>query len=89
MILDDDSWLLCGQLKVLWVCWCRTQTTPISDKEVQAIMKFVTQEQQKFKAKFSIVKRLRFRRTICRLLGTIEAIDDERGKVRVLVFILT
>ena len=62
--------------------------TPISDSEVAAIMKFVQQEQPKFKAKFSVGEAVKITEgPFTDFLGTIEAIDEEKGKVRVLVSI--
>jgi transcriptional antiterminator NusG len=62
--------------------------TPISEKEVQAIMKFVSQEQPKFKTKFSVGEAVKIiEGPFADFLGTIEHIDDEKGKVRVLVSI--
>ena len=51
-------------------------------------MKFVQQEQPKFKAKFSVGEAVKITESpFADFLGTIEAIDDQRGKVRVLVSI--
>jgi transcriptional antiterminator NusG len=61
---------------------------PISEKEVEAIMKFVEQEQPKFKAKFSVGEAVKIKEgPFADFLGTVEAVDEERGKVRVLVSI--
>lgn len=89
MILDDESWLVVRTTEgVTGFIGAGLKPTPISDKEVRAIMKFVQQEQPKFKAKFSIGEAVKITEgPFADFLGTIEAIDEEKGKVRVLVSI--
>jgi len=89
MILDDDSWLVVRTTEgVTGFVGAGLKPTPISEREVDAIMKFVTQEQPKFKAKFSIGEAVKITEgPFADFLGTIEAIDEERGKVKVLVSI--
>jgi transcriptional antiterminator NusG len=51
-------------------------------------MRFVEQEQPKFKTKFSVGEAVKITDgPFADFLGTIEAIDEEKGKVRVLVSI--
>ncbi|OGK39265.1 transcription termination/antitermination factor NusG [Candidatus Roizmanbacteria bacterium RIFCSPLOWO2_01_FULL_35_13] len=89
MILDDDSWLVVRTTEgVTGFVGAGLKPTPISDSEVAAIMKFVQQEQPKFKAKFSVGEAVKITEgPFTDFLGTIEAIDEEKGKVRVLVSI--
>lgn len=89
MILNDDSWLVVRTTEgVTGFVGAGLKPTPISDKEVEAIMKFVTQEQPKFKAKFSVGEAVKITEgPFADFLGTIESIDEERGKVKVLVSI--
>ncbi len=89
MDLDDESWLVVRTTEgVTGFIGAGTKPTPISDKEVQAIMKFVTQEQPKFRAKFSIGEAVKITEgPFADFLGSIEAIDEEKGKIRVLVSI--
>jgi transcription termination/antitermination protein NusG len=89
MILNDDSWLVVRTTEgVTGFVGAGLKPTPISEKEVAAIMKFVTQEQPKFKAKFSTGEAVKITEgPFSDFLGTIEAIDEERGKVKVLVSI--
>lgn len=89
MILADDSWLVVRTTEgVTGFVGAGLKPTPISDKEVEAIMKFVQQEQPKFKTKFSVGEAVKINEgPFADFLGTIEAIDDKRGKVRVLVSI--
>src|SRR3990167_6888930 len=89
MILNDDSWLVVRTTEgVTGFVGAGLKPTPISDTEVAAIMKFVAQEQPKFKAKFSLGEAVKITEgPFVDFLGTIEAIDEEKGKVRVLVSI--
>ena len=89
MILDDNSWLVVRTTEgVTGFVGAGLKPTPISEKEVQAIMRFVQQEQPKFKAKFSVGEAVKITEgPFTDFLGTIEAIDEEKGKVRVLVSI--
>ncbi|OGK21986.1 transcription termination/antitermination protein NusG [Candidatus Roizmanbacteria bacterium RIFCSPHIGHO2_01_FULL_39_8] len=89
MILNDDSWLVVRTTEgVTGFVGAGLKPTPISDKEVEAIMKFVQQEQPKFKTKFSVGEAVKITNgPFADFLGTIEAIDEEKGKVRVLVSI--
>jgi len=89
MILDDNSWLVVRTTEgVTGFVGAGLRPTPISEKEVQAIMKFVQQEQPKFKTKFSIGEAVKITEgPFVDFLGSIESIDDERGKVKVLVSI--
>ncbi len=89
MILNDDSWLVVRTTEgVTGFVGAGLKPTPISDKEVDAIMKFVEQEQPKFKAKFSVGEAVKITEgPFADFLGTIEAIDEQQGKVKVLVSI--
>jgi len=89
MILDDDSWLVVRTTEgVTGFVGAGLKPTPISEKEVQAIMKFVQQEQPKFKSKFSVGEAVKITEgPFADFLGTIEVVDEEKGKVRVLVSI--
>ncbi|OGK24872.1 transcription termination/antitermination protein NusG [Candidatus Roizmanbacteria bacterium RIFCSPLOWO2_01_FULL_37_13] len=89
MILNDDSWLVVRTTEgVTGFVGAGLKPTPISDSEVKAIMKFVQQEQPKFKTKFSVGEAVKITEgPFTDFLGTIEAIDEEKGKVRVLVSI--
>lgn len=89
MELTDDSWLVVRTTEgVTGFVGAGLKPTPITEKEVQAIMRFVSQEQPKFKTKFSVGEAVKITEgPFSDLLGSIEAIDDEKGKVRVLVSI--
>ena len=89
MVLDDDSWLVVRTTEgVTGFVGAGLKPTPITEKEVEAIIQFVQQEQPKFKAKFSVGEAVKIiEGPFSDFLGTIEAIDDARGKVRVLISI--
>ncbi|KKP67357.1 MAG: Transcription antitermination protein nusG [Candidatus Roizmanbacteria bacterium GW2011_GWA2_35_19] len=89
MILNDDSWLVVRTTEgVTGFVGAGLKPTPISEREVDAIMKFVTQEQPKFKTKFSVGEAVKITEgPFADFLGTVEALDEQRGKVKVLVSI--
>lgn len=89
MILDNDSWIVVRTTQgITGFVGAGTKPTAISDKEVQAIMKFVRQEQPKFKAKFSVGEAVKVTDgPFADMVGTISQIDEDKGKVTVLVLI--
>lgn len=89
MILDEDSWLVVRTTQgITGFIGAGNKPTPISEKEVEAIRKFVEQEQPKFRAKFSIGEAVKVTDgPFADFIGSIEAIDEARGKVRVLISI--
>ncbi len=89
MILNDDSWLVVRTTEgVTGFVGAGLKPTSISDKEVEAIMKFVKQEQPKFKSKFSIGEAVKITDgPFSDFLGSIQEIDEEKGKIKVLVSI--
>lgn len=89
MILDNDSWIVVRTTQgITGFVGAGTKPTPISQKEVQAIMKFVKQEQPKFKTKFSVGEAVKVTDgPFSDFVGTINKIDEEKGKVVVLVSI--
>ncbi len=89
MILDDESWLVVRTTEgVTGFVGAGLKPTPISEKEVRAIMKFVAQEQPKFRTKFSVGEAVKIvEGPFVDFLGTVESVDETRGKVKVLVSI--
>lgn len=89
MILDNDSWIVVRTTQgITGFVGAGTKPTPISQKEVQAIMKFVKQEQPKFKTKFSVGEAVKVTDgPFSDFVGTINKIDEEKGRVVVLVSI--
>jgi transcriptional antiterminator NusG len=62
--------------------------TPISQKEVDAIMKFMEMEAPKYKTTFSVSEAVKITDgPFSDFLGTIESIDEEKGKLKILVSI--
>ncbi len=89
MIFDDSSWLVVRTTQgITGFVGAGNKPTPISEKEVEAIKKFVEQEQPKFKARFSTGEAVKVTDgPFSDFIGTIESIDDAKGKVKVLVSI--
>lgn len=89
MILADDSWLAVRTTQgVTAFVGAGNKPTPISDREVEAIRKFMSMEAPKYKAKFVVSEAVKIvDGPFADFLGTIESIDEEKGKVKVLVSI--
>jgi len=89
MILSDDSWLAVRTTTgVTAFVGAGNKPTPISDKEVAAILKFMKMEAPKYKASFSVGEAVKIvDGPFADFLGTVNEIDDEKGKVKVLVSI--
>ncbi|MBI1869445.1 transcription termination/antitermination factor NusG [Candidatus Gottesmanbacteria bacterium] len=89
MILDDESWLAIRTTPgVTAFVGAGNKPTAISDKEVQAILKFMKMEAPKYKASFSVGEAVKIiDGPFADFLGSVESIDEERGKVKVLVSI--
>ncbi len=78
MILDDDSWLVVRTTQgITGFVGTGTKPTPITEAEVEAIKRFVEQEQPKFKAKFSVGEAVKVTDgPFSDFIGSIESIDD-------------
>src|SRR3990167_7353327 len=89
MVFDDDSWLVVRTTQgITGFVGAGAKPTPISEKEVEAIKKFVEQEEPKFKAKFSVGEAVKITDgPFSDFIGSIESIDESRGKLKVLVSI--
>lgn len=89
MIFNDDSWLVVRTTQgITGFVGAGSKPTPISEKEVAAIKKFVEQEEPKFKAKFSLGEAVKVSDgPFADFIGSIESIDESRGKLKVLVSI--
>ncbi|MBI4099505.1 transcription termination/antitermination factor NusG [Candidatus Microgenomates bacterium] len=89
MILDDASWLTVRTTQgITGFVGVGNKPTPISVSEVEAIQKFMAFGAPKFKVKFSVGEAVKIvDGPFAEFLGSIESIDDEKGKVRVLVSI--
>ena len=89
MILDDESWLLVRTTQgVTAFIGAGNKPTPISEKEVEAIQQFMNQEEPLYKTAFVVGEAVKITDgPFADFLGTIDNIDETRGKLRVLVSI--
>lgn len=89
MVLDDESWIMVRSTPgVTSFIGAGNKPTPISEKEVEAIQKFMKLEEPMYKVQFSVGEAVKITDgPFTEFLGTIESIDDARGKVKVLVSI--
>lgn len=89
MILNDESWLLVRTTSgVTAFIGASNKPTPISDKEVEAIKKFANTEEPLYKASFSTGEAVKIvDGPFADFLGTIDSIDEAKGKLKVLVSI--
>ncbi len=89
MVLDDESWLAVRTTQgVTAFVGAGNKPTPISESEVGTILKFMQMEAPKYKTSFSMGEAVKIvDGPFADFLGTIDAIDEEKGKVKVLVSI--
>ena len=89
MILDDESWLLVRTTQgVTAFIGAGSKPTPISDKEVAAIQEFMKTEEPIYKTSYAAGEAVKIvDGPFADFLGTIDAIDETRGKLKVLVSI--
>lgn len=89
MILDDESWLLIRTTQgVTAFIGAGNKPTPISEKEVEAIQKFMDADEPLYKTAFTIGEAVKIvDGPFSDFLGTIDDIDEAKGKLKVLVSI--
>ncbi|OGH42351.1 MAG: transcription termination/antitermination protein NusG [Candidatus Levybacteria bacterium RIFCSPLOWO2_02_FULL_36_8b] len=89
MILTDESWLLVRTTPgVTAFIGAGNKPTPISEKEVEAIQKFMKMEEPLYKAAFTVGEAVKITDgPFADFLGTIDSIDETKGKLKVLVSI--
>ncbi|MDO8269639.1 MAG: transcription termination/antitermination protein NusG [Candidatus Levybacteria bacterium] len=89
MDLSDEAWVLVRTTPgVTSFVGAQNKPTPIRDDEVQAIVAFVGQKDPIYKAQFSTGEAVKITDgPFSDFLGTIESIDEAKGKVKVLVSI--
>lgn len=89
MLLDDNSWLAVRTTSgVTAFVGTGNKPTSISQKEVDTILKFMQLEAPKYKAAFSVGEAVKIiDGPFAEFLGTVDSIDNEKGKVKVLVSI--
>lgn len=89
MVLDDDSWLVVRTTPgVTAFVGIGNRPTPLSEKEVDAIVKFSQLQAPKFKSTFTVGEAVKIiDGPFADFLGSVESIDEAHGKLRVLVSI--
>lgn len=89
MDLSDEAWVLVRTTPgVTSFVGAQNKPTPIRDDEVQAIVAFVEQKDPVYKAQFSNGEAVKITDgPFSDFLGTVESIDEAKGKVKVLVSI--
>lgn len=89
MILDDPTWLAVRTTPgITGFVGAGNKPTPLSDLEVSNIQKFISAPAPRFKTKFSVSEAVKITDgPFADFLGTIHEIDEEKGKVKVLVSI--
>lgn len=91
MVLDDESWLVVrttpGVTSFVGTS-SGSKPAPLSDSEAAAILKFSEQAAPKFKTQISAGQPIKIiDGPFADFLGTVQSVDDLRGKVKVLVSI--
>lgn len=89
MILDDESWLLVRTTQgVTAFIGAGNKPTPISEKEVEAIRKFMKLEEPLYKTAFTKGEAVKIvDGPFADFLGAVDEIDEAKGKLKVLVSI--
>lgn len=89
MEMDDQSWLVVRTTPgVTGFVGTGNRPTPISQKEAKAILRFMKLKAPKYKTKFSVGEAVKIiDGPFAEFLGTVDSIDKEKGKVKVLVSI--
>ncbi len=89
MELDDQSWLAVRTTQgVTSFVGIGNKPTPISDREVQTIVKFTQIQHPTFKQIFSVNDTVKIiDGPFAEFIGKVDSVDEEKGKVRVLVSI--
>ena len=89
MVVDDNSWLAVRTTPGgTGFVGAGNKPTPLSTAEVENIQKFVTTPAKRFKTKFSVGEAVKITDgPFSDFLGTINEMDEEKGKVKVLVSI--
>jgi len=87
--LDDTTWLAIRTTPgVTGFVGAGNKPTPLSEKEVDNIQKFVKAPAKRFKTKFSVGEAVKISDgPFSDFLGTINEMDQDKGKVKVLVSI--
>jgi transcriptional antiterminator NusG len=89
LLLDDPTWLAVRTTPgITGFVGAGKTPTPLSDSEVFNIQKFVSAPAKRFKTRFTVSEAVKITDgPFSDFLGTINEIDEEKGKVKVLVSI--
>jgi len=90
MIMDDQSWLAVRTTPgvTAFIGSIGRKPTPIPEREVETIMKFMAVKAPKFKSTFSLGEAVKIvEGPFADFLGTVDSIDEAKGKLHVLVSI--
>ncbi|MDO8452733.1 MAG: transcription termination/antitermination protein NusG [bacterium] len=89
LILDEDAWLAVRTTPgITGFVGTGNKPTPLSESEVANITKFVSSPAARYKVKFSVGEAVKITDgPFSQQLGTINEMDEEKGKVKVLVSI--
>ena len=89
MVMADDAWLAVRTTQgVTGFVGVGTKPTALPNQEVESIQKYMNQGAPKYKANFSIGEAVKIiEGPFADFLGTVDSIDDAKGKVNVLVSI--
>ncbi len=89
MILNDNTWITVRTTQgITGFLGVGTKPTAINNKEVETILKFMKMEAPRYKTNFSVDEAVKIiEGPFANFLGTVDKIDDEKGKVIVLVSI--
>ena len=89
MIMDDATWLAVRTTPgITGFVGAGKSPTPLSEKEVENILKFISTPAKRFKTRFSTGEAVKIvDGPFSGFLGSISEMDEERGKVKVLVSI--
>lgn len=89
LVLDDETWLAVRTTPgVTGFVGVGSKPTPLPPTEVASIKKFMAQEAPKYKASFSVGEAVKIiEGPFADFLGSVDHIDEAKGKVHVLVSI--
>lgn len=89
MVMNDSAWLTVRTTPgITGFVGAGNKPTPLSAKEVENIRKFVSSPAKRFKTRFSVGEAVKITDgPFSDFLGTINEMDEEKGRVKVLVSI--
>jgi transcriptional antiterminator NusG len=89
MVLNDDSWITVRTTQgVTGFIGIENTPSPISQKEVDQILQTTEEDKPKYQTPFTIGDVVKITNgPFADFIGTIESIDQEKGKIRVLISI--